>query len=265
MGRHDSEGNWETAVKKVRSSLKEKLDDTTTTFATPTTKTTAPAEPFTPTKTTAPAEHTTPAEHVTPAEHNANADPAEHAHVVEDEDIVRVIIQQLQQLRSSSKEAVLMQLSRRVKVTICGNQYNMKQLIQSAIAAKAAPVVHAVIADEVIRLGIGRREYRTVVVPLYKRIRDAIGWVDSTAVRFCPKWRQMKKIVQIELRKGPNKAIHTKKADWCSGTAGCVWTQVELYLAERLVAYRDVLPQTYKEHLKTITRRVNTVRELLPG
>ena len=75
----------------------------------------------------------------------------------------------------------------------------------------------------------------------------------------------MKKIVQIELRKGPNKAIHTKKADWCSGTAGCVWTQVELYLAERLVAYRDVLPQTYKEHLKTITRRVNTVRELLPG
>ena len=73
MGRHDSEGNWETAVKKVRSSLKEKLDDTTATFSTPTTTTTAPAEPFTPTKTTAPAEHTT------PAEHNANADPAEQS------------------------------------------------------------------------------------------------------------------------------------------------------------------------------------------
>ena len=44
----------------------------------------------------------------------------------------------------------------------------MKQLIQSSIAAKTAPVVHTVIADEVIRLGIGRREYRAVVVPLYE-------------------------------------------------------------------------------------------------
>ena len=251
-------------MKKVRSSLKEKLDDTTTVFVTPTTKTTVTAEPVTPTKTTATAEHTsTQSEHATPVEHNA--DPAEHTDAVEDVDIVKGIIQQLQQLRSSSKEAVLMQLSRQVKVTICGNQYNMKQLIQSAIAAKAAPVVHAVIADEVIRLGIGRREYRSVVVPLYRRIRDAIGWVDSKAAQFCPRWRQMKKIVQIELRKGPNKAIHTKKADWRSGDAGCVWTQVELYLAERLVAYRDVLPQTYQEHLKTIARRVTTVHELLPG
>ena len=141
----------------------------------------------------------------------------------------------------------------------------MKQLIQSAIASKAAPTVHAVIADEVIRLGIGRREYRAVVVPLYRRIRDAIGWVDSPSAEFCPKWREMKKLVGIELRKGPNKAIHTKKPDWSSGGAGCVWTEVELYLAERLVEYKDVLPQTYKTHLKTIAQRVRIVNELLPG
>ena len=78
-----------------------------------------------------------------------------------------------------------MQLSRRVKVTICDNQYNMKQLIQSAIAAKAAPVVHAVIADEVIRLGIGRREYRAVVVSLLiqtNKGRDREGRFNSCTI-----------------------------------------------------------------------------------
>ena len=141
----------------------------------------------------------------------------------------------------------------------------MKQLIQSSIAAKAAPAVHTVIADEVIRLGMGRREYRAVVVPLYERIRDAIGWVDSPAATFCPKWRTMKGLVKKELRKGPNKGIHTLKPNWRNGGTGCVWTDVETYLVERLMAYRNVLPQTYREHLKTLVLRIATVHELLPG
>ena len=141
----------------------------------------------------------------------------------------------------------------------------MKQLIQSSIAAKAAPVVHTVIADEVIRLGIGRREYRAVVVPLYERIRDAIGWIDSRAATFCPKWRTMKDLVKKELRKGPNKGIHTLKPNWRNGGTGCVWTDVETYLAERLVAYRNVLPQTYRTHLKTLVSRISMVHELLLG
>ena len=75
----------------------------------------------------------------------------------------------------------------------------------------------------------------------------------------------MKDLVKKELRKGPNKGIHTLKPNWRNGGTGCVWTDVETYLAERLVAYRNVLPQTYRTHLKTLVSRISMVHELLPG
>ena len=151
------------------------------------------------------------------------------------------------------------------KVTIAGEEYNMQQTIVNSIAAKATPIVHGVIADEVIRLGIGRREYRKVVDPLFNRIRDAIQWKDCKGARFCPQWRKMKQLVYKEMRKEANKATHTKKPDWKKGKEGCVWTEVGLYLTERLIAFKEALPQTYALHLKTIARRVSMVENMLPG
>ena len=146
-----------------------------------------------------------------------------------------------------------------------GKDYDMQQLIKSAMASKAAPIVHAVIAEEVIRLGVGRQEYRKVVVPLFEKIRDAIGWVDSKGACFCPTWYLMKELVQAELKKGPNKATHTLKPSWRSGETGCVWTQVDEYIAERLIAWRAELPDIYRQHLKTICRRIEQVEEACPG
>ena len=104
-------------------------------------------------------------------------------------------------LRGAGREAALMELAQRVKVTIVGEDYNMQQLIKSVMASKAAPTVHAVIAEEVIRQGISRQEYRKVLVPLFERIRDSIGWVDTPGARFCPKWHVMKEVVEIERKK----------------------------------------------------------------
>jgi hypothetical protein len=141
-------------------------------------------------------------------------------------------------LSGPGREAALMNLARRIKVTIVGEEYSLERLVRGAIAVKAAPTIHAVIADEVIRLGVGRREYRKVVRPMYNKIRDAIGWEDRPGATLCPKWGTMKDTVVEELNKGPNKAVHKKKPDWKSGGTGCVWTEVDLYLAERLIAYR---------------------------
>ena len=141
----------------------------------------------------------------------------------------------------------------------------MQKLIASAIATKAAPTVHAVIADECIRLGVGRREYRNVIMPTYNRIRDAIGWKDTRGATFCPKWRVMKAKVHIEMKKGPNKAIHIMEPNWHKRGLGCVWTQADIYLAERLIAYRSKLPQTYRDHLKTLARRLSVLEQVLPG
>ena len=76
-------------------------------------------------------------------------------------------------------------IAERVKLKIVGEQYPMQRLIRDAIAAKALPEVHLVIRDECIRLGVGRREYRAVVVPLFNRIQDAIGWKDKKEITFC--------------------------------------------------------------------------------
>lgn len=106
------------------------------------------------------------------------------------------------------------------------------------MAAKAAPEIHAVIRDECIRLGVGRTEYRAVVKSLFNRIRNAIGWMDVKGAIFCPGWEVMKNMIHVEHETGPNKAVHTKKPDWRNSGDGCVWTEVDIYLAERLIAYR---------------------------
>ena len=141
----------------------------------------------------------------------------------------------------------------------------MQKLITSAMAAKASPIVHDVIADECIRQGLGRREYRKVVVPTYNRIRDAIGWKDTRGARFCPRWREMKAKMHLEMKKGPNKATHINTPNWRKRDLGCVWTQVNIYLAERLIAYSRELSQTYRDHIKTLQRRVSVLDQALPG
>ena len=98
-------------------------------------------------------------------------------------------------------------------MTIAGKDVSMDESIKHAITSKAAPTVHAVIADEVIRQKISRREYRRVVARSYNKIRDAIGWTDTKGAQFCPKWRTMKKMCLKEMAKGPNKGLHTKKPD----------------------------------------------------
>ena len=183
----------------------------------------------------------------------------------EEECVLEDVAKKISKLSGPGREAALMKLAKRIKVTIVGEQYSLHRLIRGAIAVKAAPAIHAVIADEVIRLGVGRNEYRKVVKPLYNRIRDAIGWVDTPGALFCPKWGVMKDTVTKELSKGPNKAVHKTKSNWKSGGTGCVWTEVDVYLAERLVAYRSELPSTYRMHLKTIATRVSMVDKLLPG
>ena len=72
-------------------------------------------------------------------------------------------------------------------------------------------------------------------------------------------------MVHAEYETGPNQGVHTVNPDWRVCGQGCVWTEVELYLAERLVAYRSALPVTYRNHLKTIVTRVSMVDELVPG
>ena len=180
------------------------------------------------------------------------------------DDVLRQVMSTMAGLHGPEREIILMQIAKKIKVTIVGEEYSLTALIKAATAAKAAPTIHAVIADECIRLGVGRREYRRVVVRMYNKIRDAIGWVDKPGARFCPKWSRMKKRIHKELAKGPNKAVHTKEPEWPSGGTGCVWTEVEIYLAERLIAYRAELPVTYREHLKTISNRVAMVNDALP-
>ena len=158
----------------------------------------------------------------------------------------------------------MMKLAHRLKVTLVGKTYSMHDLIQGAIAVKAAPRVHAVIAAECIRLGIGRNDYRNVIMKEYNKIRDAIKWKDAPGAVFCPKWDHMKSMVYSELSKGQNSALHTQKPDWSRGDEGCVWTEVDLYIAERLIAYRKHLPSTYQAHLKNIATRVAMVDELMP-
>ena len=206
----------------------------------------------------------------------------------EEDDVIKRILNTLSGLNGPAREAAVMKLaevrtisdthtrfprraqpdshslSQKIKIKILGDDYSMGALITAAIAAKAAPEIHSVIRDECIRLGVGRREYRGVVVRLFTRIRKAIGWKDVKGSEFCPKWGVMKKMMHNEYETGPNKAVHTKKPDWRVGGDGCVWTEVELYLAERLIAYRAKLPAIYQTHLKTILTRVTMVDELVP-
>ena len=70
-------------------------------------------------------------------------------------------------------------------------------------------MVHSAIVDECIRLRVSRDEYHTLIRPAYNRIRDAINWVDAAGALFCPKWGVMKKLIDEEMKKGPNKGVHT--------------------------------------------------------
>ena len=185
--------------------------------------------------------------------------------LLSDDAAVKKVLETLELLRGPAREAAFMKIAERVKLKIVGEQYSMQRLIRDAIAAKALPEVHLVIRDECIRLGVGRREYRAVVVPLFNRIQDAIGWKDKKEITFCPKWERMKRMVHLEYKNGPNKALHVATPDWKNCDEGCVWTEVDVYLAERLIAYRNELPSTYRTHLQTIATRVTMVEEMCPG
>ena len=90
-----------------------------------------------------------------------------------EEDIaIKRVLETLSTLNGPAREAAVMKLAQKVKVKILGKEHTAKGLIVGAIAAKAAPHIHAVIRDEVIRLGVGRREYHAVVVPLFNRIDE---------------------------------------------------------------------------------------------
>ena len=158
-----------------------------------------------------------------------------------------------------------MAIATRIKILIVGKPCTLDSLLRASIAAKAAPAIHRVIVDECIRLGVGRRDYRKVVVPLFNRIRDAIKWKDVKGAVFCPQWEIIKPKVYAKVGNGPNKGLNTFKPDWGGGKHGCVWTDLSLYLAERLIAYRSKLPSTYQQHLQTIARRVAMVERVLPG
>ena len=178
---------------------------------------------------------------------------------------IKIVFETLNSLRGPAREEAIMKIAVKVKVKLFGEDFNMKDLIQASIAAKATTEVHAVIRDEVIRLGVGRKDYRNVVVPLFNRIRDAMEWKDRKGVTFCPKWSVMRVMVHSEYKTGPNKGLHIKTPDWRNGDEGCVWNEVDIFLAERLIAYRKELPSTYRTHLKTIATRVEMVEEMCPG
>ena len=150
------------------------------------------------------------------------------------EKVVRNVVKTMQELRGPAREAAMMDIAKRIKISIVGEQCTLDSLFRASIAAKAAPAIHQVIADECIRLGVGRRDYRKVVVPLFNRIRDAIKWKDVKGARFCPKWGQMKtEVYDKKMCNGPNKTLKIFRPDWSSGKAGCVWADVSMYLAER--------------------------------
>ena len=107
----------------------------------------------------------------------------------------------LNNLKDGALESTLMKIADRVKVTIVGKTCSLKELIHAATTAEAAPQVHAVIADECIRLRVGRREYTKVIVPAYRKIRDAIKWVDVPGAEFCPRWGDMKKRSTVSWRR----------------------------------------------------------------
>ena len=176
--------------------------------------------------------------------------------LLRDEDPIRQVLQTMDDLRGPAREAAIMKLAKKIKLQIFGEECSMDRLLRDSMAV---PAIHAVITDEVIRLGVGRREYRAVVVPSFNRIRDAIGWKDVKGVKVCPQWQVMKKKVIVAYGSGPNKALHVVKPDWKNGNEGCVWTEVDLYLAERLIAYRAELVHTSNlthGHVETHHRRV---------
>ena len=184
---------------------------------------------------------------------------------IDEDEAIKIVLETLNSLREGSRAAAITKLAVKIKVKLFGEDFNMKDLVTASIAAKATTEVHAVIRDEVIRLGVGRQQYRAVVVPLFNRIRDAMEWKDHKWVRFCPQWSVMKDMVNSHRKTGPNKGLNIKTPDWLNGGEGCVWNQVEIFLAERLIAYRKHLPATYRNHLKTIATRVEMVEEMCPG
>ena len=184
---------------------------------------------------------------------------------LEEDAAIKVILETLNALHGPSREAVIMKIAVLVKVKLFGEDFNMKDLVIGSIAAKATSKIHAVIRDEAIRLCVGRDEYRAAVVPLFNRIRDAMKWKDRKGVRFCPKWSAMKAMIHSHRKTGPNKGLNIKTPDWLNGGEGCVWNQVDIFLAERLIAYRKELPACYRAHLKTIATRVEMVEEMCPG
>ena len=184
---------------------------------------------------------------------------------IEEDAAIKIVLETLNALRGPSREAAIMKLADKIKVELFGVDFNTKDLLIASVAAKATTEVHEVIRDEVIRLGVGRKQYRAVVIPLFNRIRGAIGWKDCKGVKFCPKWAAMKDMVSSHRKTGPNKGLNIKTPDWVNGGDGCVWTQVDIFLAERLIKYRKDLPATYRSHLKTIATRVEMVEEMCPG
>ena len=147
---------------------------------------------------------------------------------------------------------------------VADRKVNTEEALSRSMQARAVTEIHEVIAEAVIRLGVGRREYRAVVAPSYDKIRKAIKWKDGPRVEFCPQWQKMKSIVARELKKGPNRYLHRCQPDWREGAHGAVWSQVDKYIAERLVAFREQLPDMYREHLKTLIARVQLVKTKIP-
>ena len=99
---------------------------------------------------------------------------------------IKRVLEILNALRGPAREAAIMKIAEKVKVKLFGEDFNMRDLVTTSIAAKATEEIHAVIRDECIRLGVGRNDYRAVVKPLFWRIRDAMQWKDRKGATFVP-------------------------------------------------------------------------------
>ena len=102
-----------------------------------------------------------------------------------DDEVVSKIKEILNKMQSG-REAAVMRLAREVKVMVADRKINMEETLSRSMQVRAVAEIHEVIAETVIRNGVGRREYRKVVMPSYDKIRDAIKWKDGPRVEFCP-------------------------------------------------------------------------------
>ena len=104
-------------------------------------------------------------------QHNKDTETTSPPLTVE-QTVIEKTVQKLINLSGLARESAFKEITRRVKVTIVGKEYDMKQLILNSITVKPAPIIHAVIADEVIQHNVERKEYVKVVVPLFTVQQD---------------------------------------------------------------------------------------------